>query len=240
MQISDDLFLGPAYGGGTPDPLNPSLMERGVGPMGRVYVYDVLPLPRGLANIAVAQTPVANANFVLAAGAGVTFVGDATLNRYVLDTPRAVSLSSVGAANNVNVTIVGVDRYGQTLTQTIVGPTGGTVATPKTFAAVARVTVNGVAGAPISVGTADRFGLPIRVTDAGYVISQKWAGVADTGGFATADSATASALTSDVRGTYTPTSVADGVRRLVMVLAVPSIACGPNATRLGAYGVDNF
>jgi len=40
-----------------------------------------------------------------------------------------------------------------------------------------------------------------------------------------------------VRGTLTPSSAPDGVKRLVVGVFVPGIAVGPNATRLGALGV---
>ena len=48
----------------------------------------------------------------------------------------------------------------------------------------------------------------------------------------------ATSTTGDVRGTYTPSTATNGVRRLVLSLAVPAIAVGPNATRIGALGVN--
>jgi hypothetical protein len=49
--------------------------------------------------------------------------------------------------------------------------------------------------------------------------------------------ATATTSTGDVRGTFTPTTASDGIKRLVMTIALPGIAVGPNATRVGALGV---
>ncbi len=49
---------------------------------------------------------------------------------------------------------------------------------------------------------------------------------------------TATTTTGDVRGTYVPSSATDGTRRLVMAIALPAIAAGPNATRAGGYGVN--
>jgi hypothetical protein len=49
---------------------------------------------------------------------------------------------------------------------------------------------------------------------------------------------TATTTTGDVRGTYLPSSAPDGVKRLVMTIALPAIAVGPNATRIGALGVN--
>jgi hypothetical protein len=237
MQISDDIYLGPAFAGGTPDPTNPSPMERGVGPLARVYVLDVVPATLANANIAALQALTA---FVLAAGAGVTAASDGLGTvRFRLDTPRSVTLTSAGNASNANFTIRGFDAYGQPMSQTLVGPNVATVQTTKAFASVVSVTANVAPGATTSVGTGDRFALPVRVTDAGYVATAKWAGVLaqDAGTLTLADGAAATAATGDVRGTYAPTSASNGARRLVMCIAVPAIACGPNATRLGAFGV---
>jgi hypothetical protein len=41
-----------------------------------------------------------------------------------------------------------------------------------------------------------------------------------------------------VRGTYVPSGSTDGVKRIVAVVSIRGIACGPNATRLGALGVN--
>ena len=59
----------------------------------------------------------------------------------------------------------------------------------------------------------------------------------DAGTFVAADTATATTTTGDVRGTYVPSSATDGIKRLVMTIALPGIAVGPNATRIGALGV---
>jgi hypothetical protein len=47
----------------------------------------------------------------------------------------------------------------------------------------------------------------------------------------------ATTSTTDVRGYIPLTSASDGTKRLVMALAIPAIGCGPNATRIGAFGV---
>ena len=47
----------------------------------------------------------------------------------------------------------------------------------------------------------------------------------------------ATSTTGDVRGTYIPSSATNGSRRLVMAIAMPGIAVGPNSTRTGALGV---
>jgi len=53
-----------------------------------------------------------------------------------------------------------------------------------------------------------------------------------------ADTATATTTTGDVRGTFSPSSAPNGIRRLVLGIMLPAIAAGPNATRIGAFGVN--
>ena len=60
----------------------------------------------------------------------------------------------------------------------------------------------------------------------------------DAGTFAAADTTSpATATTNDVRGTYAPSSAADGSRRLVLALGLTGLQAGPNATQTGAVGV---
>ena len=239
-QFSDDLYLGPVYRGG---PLSdgPAPMDIGIGPLGRIYVFDVVPLTLQAAGLAALQQTAGAANLVLTAGTGVTTqVGPDGVTRYVLDTPRCVTLTSAGNLAAVTFTVTGYDQYGQLMTQALAGPNANTVATLKAFKSITRVAVSAAVGADVSVGFNDTLGLPIRVIGAGYVASVKWAGVlaADAGTFVAAvQTSPATNATGDVRGTYTPSSAADGSRRLVMAIAVPAIGCGPNATRVGALGV---
>lgn len=239
MQIDDFLYLGAAPTLITDPSGNPG--GKGVGPMGRVFMWDLVPLALGLANVAALQTTPGAANLVLAAGAGVTQVTrpDGTIG-YQLDTPRCISLTSTGVLTGVNVTINGWDVYGQPMSQTRAGPNNNTVTTLKAFAGVTGISVNGAVGTNMSVGTSDIFGFPFRVTDAGYISSVKWNNtLADNAGtFVAADvTSPATAATGDVRGTFAPTSASDGVKRLVAAILMPAIACGPNATRIGALGV---
>lgn len=242
MQISDDLFLGPASAPGPTASDNPSPMELGVGPMGRVFVFDVVPLTLQAAGLAASQNPGSGASFTLTAGTGVTSRtrADGTVE-YVLDTPRCVTVTAAGA-NTATYTITGYDQFGQKLSQTIAAPTTSTVATTKAFKTIISVTnANATAGTNgLTVGFNDKLGLPVRVTDAGYVVKVGWAGALaqDAGTFVAADTTSpATVSTTDVRGCYTPSSAANGTRRLVMTIAIPALGCGPNATRVGAYGV---
>lgn len=245
MHFSDDLYLGPAYSGGTqPDgiSLGPSPQERGVGPMGRVFVFDVVPVASGTALLATSQNPTSGGAFTLTAGAGVTTrVRPDGTTEFLLDTPRRVTITAAGA-NTATYRVEGFDVYGQPMTQLLAAPSTSTVTTPKAFRSVTRVVnANAAAGTNgLTVGFNDALGLPVRVTAAPYVMTVKWdtALAQDAGTLVAADvTDPATASTGDVRGVYTPSSAANGTRRLVMTIAVPGIACGPNATRTGAFGV---
>lgn len=240
-QFSDDIFLGPAVAGGSFVSDGPSPMTVGVGPMGRTYVFDVVPLTLQAAGLATSQNPGSGASFTLTAGTGVTTSVVNGQTRYVLDVPRCVTITAAGA-NTATYTISGYDQYGYAMTQTVAAPSTSTVATTKAFKSIVSVTnANATAGTNgLTVGFNDKLGLPVRVTDAGYVISVKWDATLadDTGTFVAADTTSpATASTTDVRGCYTPSSAADGSKRLVMAIAIPALGSGPSATRVGAYGV---
>lgn len=242
MQVSDDLYLGTA-----PilmnNPANPSVQELGVGPMGRVFVWDTVPLTLQTAGLATSQNPGSGASFSLTAGTGVTTT---TLPSgaigYVLDVPRCVTITASGA-NTATYLVSGFDQYGQAMSALLAAPSTSTVATTKAFKIVTSVTnANATAGTNnLTVGFNDKLGLPFRVTDVCYVQSVKWATTLaqDAGTFVAADTTSpATTSTTDVRGCYTPSSAANGTRRLVMTIALPALASGSNATRIGAAGVD--
>lgn len=247
MQVSDDLFLGAAIVGGPGmagnDPATgggPTVQSQGVGPMGRIYTYDIVPVTLGAALLAALQTLGGAGNFVLTAGAGVTTRVVNGETRFVLDVPRSVSFTSAGNISAVTMTVTGYDVYGRRMTQTLAGPNANTVNTLKAFKEVVSVAANGAVGTNTSIGIGDTFGLPVRVTDAGYIVSVKWAGALaqDAGTFVAAVTTDPNtAALGDVRGTYLPSSASNGARRLLVHVAVPAIGSGPNATRAGAVGV---
>lgn len=244
-QISDDLFMGPALG---PNPDfssagNPAPMSQGVGPMGRQFIFDVVPVTLQAAGLATSQNPTSGGSFTLTAGTGVTAVTDSSGTiRYVLDTPRCVTITAAGA-NTATYRVTGYDLYGQLMTQTLAAPSTSTVITTKAFKSIISVTnANATAGTNnLTVGFNDRLGLPVVVPSVVYVASVKWdaALAQDAGTFVAADTTSpATASTGDVRGLYTPSSAANGTRRLVMTISMRSSAVGPQATRVGAFGVD--
>lgn len=234
MHISDNIQLGPAKILQPPNPGDPSPMELGVGPMGRVYLWDVIPAASAANNIALSQSTVGtNQLVVLTAGAGVTTrVGTDNKAAMVLDVPRAVVIAATtGGAPFV---VRGLDQYGAPMSETFAAAGTG----KKAFKVILSVTA-AVAGTVITVGTSSIIGLPYRLTDLGYWISAK---VGVIGQFATApvladQTDPATPTTGDVRGTIDLAANADGVKRFVALMALPGIASGPNATRIGAVGV---
>lgn len=242
-QYSDDLFLGTAVTNMGMNLGDPSPMSQGVGPLGRIYVWDVVPLTKQTNNISAAASYAGAGTATLAAGTGTTSVTTASgVAAIQLDCPRAVSVTiGTGTIADTAITVTGFDVYGQAMTDVI--QTGTTQSTTvngeKAFFQVTGVAVAGAVGGTVAVGTSDILGSPVRITDAGYIARAGWAGALaeDAGTFVAAVTTTATTTSGDVRGTYVPSSAPNGTRRLVMGILLPAIAVGPNATRVGALGV---
>ena len=220
---------------------DPSPMDLGIGPVGRVYVWDIMPQALVASNIAAVQTT--SSTIALTAGTSVKSVvrsdGTTVLQ---LDCPRAVSIvSGTGTLTNRNVTISGYDYYGQAMSEVIATGTVQSTTVPgkKAFFQISSATISGALGATIAVGTTDILGIPVRVFNAAYIVSVKSNNTLaqDAGTFVAAATATATTTTGDVRGTYVPATASDGTVRTVMTISLPGIAVGPNATRVGALGV---
>ena len=240
MQVSDDIMLGPVYSGKV-NADGPGVMELGVGPMGRVYIFDAVPVALNLSGIAAAQAVAGAANLTLTTAAtGVTYStlpnGTPLLN---LDVGRNVDILSSSASDTaVVITVYGYDMYGQAMSEAITTNGTARVAGKKAFKSVYRVASGGAAVGNISVGFGDVIGLPYRVTTRDYITFNYNATVGLLAAVTVADTtATATTTTGDVRGTITLATAANGTKRLVATIALPAIACGPNATRIGALGV---
>jgi len=221
---------------------NPSPMDVGVGPLGRLYIWDVVPQAKLTTNIVAAVITTAT-TLTLAAGAGVksaTIVGGAT--GLQLDCPRAVSTTTgAGSPTSVNITVSGYDYYGQAMSEVIATGTvaSTTVNGKKAFYQISSVVASGASVVTVAVGTTDILGLPLRVIDKAYITRAGWNDTLaeDAGTMVTAATLAATTTTGDVRGTYVPSSAPNGILRLVMGISLPAIAAGPNATRVGAFGV---
>ena len=218
---------------------DPAPMDLGVGPLGRVYVWDFIPQTLQTSNIAASQTAAGAGSLTLTAGTSVKSVvrndGTTVLQ---LNTPRALQVNCSTTARAF--TINGYDYFGQAMSEVITVVTPGTaVFGKKAFYQIVSASIAGSATVCL-VGTSDVFGLPVRCIDAGYVVKVGWNNTLaqDAGTFVAADMTNpATSSTGDVRGTYKPSTASDGVKRLVMTIALPAIAVGPNATRTGALGV---
>jgi len=219
---------------------DPAPMDLGIGPLGRIYVWDVCPQAAVTNNIATSQTTTTAGQAVtLTAGTSVKSVvrtdGTTVLQ---LDLPRAIKVNSSTTARAFTVT--GYDYYGQPMSELITVATAATAVTgKKAFFQISGVTISGSATAVV-VGTSDKLGLPVRVFNVAYIASVKSNDTLaqDGGSFIAADTATATTTTGDVRGTYAPATASDGIVRTVMGILCPGIAVGPNATRVGALGVN--
>jgi len=213
-------FSDPLYQGGAPTLVVDSgrnISGLGIGPMFGIIPYTITPATLGTALVAALQTTAGAANLVLTAGAGVTTVvradGQTVLQ---LDVPRNLTLTSAGNISAVNFTVTGYDAYGQLDTEVIAGPNANTVQGNVAFSQILSIATSGAVGTNTSVGTGDKFGLPLKVTNPGQLASISWAStLARDAGTFVAGTTTANA---DNRGTYTPSSASNGSRVLVLGL----------------------
>ena len=225
---------------------DPAPMDLGVGPLGRIYVWDAIPQALVTNNIAASQTPSGAGSLTLTAGTSVKSVTRADGSTVLqLDLPRAVQLTTVSGTISTSrtITVSGFDYYGQAMSEAIAtGTTSSAVANvagKKAFYQISSIAISGALPVAITVGTTDVLGLPVRVFNVAYIASVKSNSTLaqDAGTFVAADTATATTTTGDVRGTYVPATASNGIVRTVMGILLPSIAVGPNATRTGALGV---
>lgn len=218
---------------------DPSPMDLGIGPVGRNYVFDVIPQTLQAANVAASQAPAGAGALTLTAGTSAKSVVRADGTTVIqLDCPRALQINTSTTARAI--TVSGYDYYGQAMTETITVSVAGTpVNGKKAFYQVASATISGSATA-VTIGTTDIIGLPIRVVDAGYILHVGFGNslARNAGTFVAADTTTATATTGDVRGTYVPATATNGYSRLIMNIGLTGIQAGPNATRIGALGVN--
>lgn len=235
-QFADSIFLGPAKTGIAPR----SAGGFGFGPIGRLYVFDIVPLTLNASGYAASQTP-GSAAIALSAGTGVTAVIDTFgVTRYTADVPRGVTITSGGNDSGITFLITGYDQYGSPMTQRLTGANAGAATTLKAFMSVVSIVPSGSVATTVTAGTADLFGLPVCVVDAGYIGNIGWNNtLADNGGtFVVADQTSpATNLTGDVRGTYAQTGAAsNGARRLVIEVLLSELNIGTGQTVVGVQG----
>lgn len=245
MQVSDDLYLGPAFVGGTNASDGPSPMTIGVGPLGRFHMMDVVPVASGATTTQNEISRSANlplgALTLLANGTTTTAGFDPAGNAIViLDCERSVAVYSAADLSAQTLTITGYDRYGALMSQTITAPNATTVQTTKSFKSILSVVSSGAIASAVVVGIGTWLGFKFRITDLGYITNAMFnqtAIVISSTAIKVADQTSpATASTTDVRGIIN-CGQTNGTKRLLMGYAVPALAAGPNATRIGAVGV---
>jgi hypothetical protein len=229
-QFSDDLYLGPVrsrlgISGG------PSKMAEGLGPLRPPFLYDIVPAAPDADGAVETQAATlvgglaTGINGALASGGVATF-----------DVPRNVVAAWTGTAV---ITVTGTDVYGRRQVES--SGSGTSLAGKKAFKTVTGIAVSAdVTG--LTVGTGNVLGLPVRVTDAGYLLRVGWDNaLADNAGtFVAADATAVTATTGDTRGTFVPGSAPNGTRRLIVAIAPNGIQIGPDATDVGVYGLVPF
>ena len=242
--FNDDLYLGTAVAGGSPTSAGPSPMTQGVGPLGRTYVFDAVPGASGTTttqnNICASQNLPLGALVMTAAApavAGTDPFGNALV---VLPEPRNIAIYSAADHSTKTMTITGYDQYGQVMSEAITCPNATTVFGKKAFKSVKSVSSSGAIASACVVGIGTSIGMPFRVTDMGYVgpISYNQTIVTwNSTNIIVADTTSpATTTTGDVRGTLL-LGATDGTKRLVCNIDIPALGAGPNATRIGAFGV---
>lgn len=246
MHVSDDLYTGNTNLGsllGTSQG-NPT-MQIGAGPLGRVAFLNFVPTAISAVNLAAAQAPTSGTAMTLRSGVGSITAGTAPDGSgstvYVLDSERAISLTSAGDLSAVNFLVTGFTKFGQRQTQLVTGPNATTVNSLKGFASILSIVPTATSATTVSVGVADVFTLPFRLVDINYMVSNKWASVlAQNAGTAVIGDTTSPAtnLTGDPRGTYAPVgSASNGARRLTVCMHLDGTQCGVSATRANLIGV---
>jgi hypothetical protein len=121
-------------------------------------------------------------------------------------------VSSNVADTTQTITIRGFDEYGAAMTET--GTLNGTtsVSFKKAFATIVSYQPSAALTGTLSVGTSKVLGLPVTLSQAGWALRELADGVTPSAGaFVAAATATPSATTGDVRGTWAPSGTPNGV-----------------------------
>jgi hypothetical protein len=237
MPLQDDTYL--ACNDVVTNNVNVGAVSTGVGPVGRMYVYDIVPLTLQTNNLATSQTS-GGAALVLTAGTGITTASVSGVTVYQVDVPRALKVTSSGNDGGITFNVAGYDFYGQAMTENITGGSAAAATGAKAWYQISSITASGATASGVQVGTSDVFGLPYFIKDKTYALGVQWNNTLakDTGTLVTGITTTATHTTGDVRGTYTPsTGSSDGIKRLVFTQVVSSAQIGTGATRATVLGV---
>ncbi len=155
---------------------------------------------------------------VLAAGVANAPTGSlASGGVATLDVPRGLTMVSANAGDTTQVvTIRGFDEYGEAMTETRTLNGTNAVLFLKAFKRVVSITSATLTAGNVTVGTSNALGLPYRIR-AGDVIVTNLDAAAEVGTRTVADTATPTAATGDIRGTFTPGTAPNGTRNYTLV-----------------------
>lgn len=133
------------------------------------------------------------------------------------DVPRNVVAAWTGTSV---LTVTGTDVDGNTLVET--SASGTSMAGKKAFKTITGISVSADVTA-LTVGSGKVLGLPVFLSSAEDVVGEKEDGDAATAGTTVkGDTATATATTGDVRGTYAPNSNPDGSKEFTLIAMLRS------------------
>lgn len=169
-------------------------------------------------------------------GFGDGFVTGVYDNTTMLGRNLSVTGEAGGAGGAFLVS--GYDVYGEPMTETITATAGATsVDGLKAWKFVVSIVPQFTDAHNYSFGTGDVYGFPM-LTAVFQEVSISWAGTAITAstGYTVADTATATATTGDVRGTYAVQSASDGSKRLVITQRPSLSSMNTNGIPIGLWG----
>lgn len=151
---------------------------------------------------------------------------------------RAVAIAGNGDDRSATFAVAGYDIYNYPMTETITGANAGTATGTKAFKYIASITPAGtLASTLVTAGQSDKIGLMLRVDKFQYlkIYSPDTTLISATTGFVAADTTDpATAVTTDVRGTYALQTASNNSRRLVITARIPLANC---QTAAGLVGV---
>jgi len=157
------------------------------------------------------------------------------------DVPRALTATGTAGSNHL-ITVTGTDVYNAVIVELLTLSGTNVIAGVKAFKTVTSVAIaSGAADDTFDLGVGDVLGLPYRVDAGGLLMAYADSALdlttsAVIGTFVaavTTDPATN--ITGDVRGTYNPNVTLNGTAIVKVLIQIAS-----TATKVGAYGVDQF
>jgi hypothetical protein len=172
---------------------------------------------------------------------GASVNSDTSESLWVLDEARAITVTGVAGTTLAQIRVWGYDIRGVPMMEQRDGPVGATTVTfQKAFKAISKIYFSAGTTANVSIGTSNVFGMPYRIVNSSQILKISFnnfdylfgttaapaaalytitgGALTSSGAFTFADNTAASATTGDVRGTFAPTTAADGARQMLVSL----------------------